>query len=149
MHKEAKYLLDHGLAIPSESPWTSPSLLIPKPDQTVHFCTDYCKVNAITKPDSLPLPRMDDCVDCVELLNRYWQLSLTPRASEISAFAIPDQSMHCTVMPFGIRKASATFQLLMRKVLGEVAHCEVCLNDIVVYMSTWPEYVHSEKSLTG
>ncbi len=26
------------------------------------FCTDFRKVNAVTKPDSFPLPRMEDCV---------------------------------------------------------------------------------------
>lgn len=118
MQQEAKYLLDHGHAIPSESPWSSPSLLVPKPDQTVHFCTDYRKVNAITKPDSFPLPRMDDCVDRVgaakfvtklDLLKEYWQVPWTPCASEISAFITPDQFMQYTVMPFGLRNTPATF----------------------------------------
>lgn len=65
MQREAEYLLENGLAMPSSSPWSSPSLLVPKPDQTFRFCNDYRKVNAITKPDSFPLPRMDDCVDWV------------------------------------------------------------------------------------
>jgi len=38
-------------------------LLVPKPNNTSRFCTDFRKVNAVTKPDSFPLPRMDDCVD--------------------------------------------------------------------------------------
>lgn len=62
------------------------------------FCTDYRKVNAVTKPDSFPLPRMDNCVDRVgsakwltklDLLKGYWQVLLTKHASEISAFVTP------------------------------------------------------------
>lgn len=51
--------------------------------------------------------------------------------------------MQYTVMPFGLRNAPATFQQLMRKVLGEVAHCEVYSDDIVVHLSTWPKHVQS------
>ena len=48
---EVKYLLDHGLAKPSHSSWCSPCLLVSKPDNTYRFCTDYRKVNKVTKPD--------------------------------------------------------------------------------------------------
>lgn len=34
--------------VPS-SPWSSPSLLVPKSDQMPHFCMDFRKVNAVTK----------------------------------------------------------------------------------------------------
>ncbi len=83
------------LAEPSKSPWSSPCLLGPKSDYSLRFCTDYRKVNDITKPDSFPLPRLEDCVDRVgssqfvtrlDLLKGYWQVPLTARASEISAF---------------------------------------------------------------
>lgn len=86
MQQEAKYLLEHGFAIPSNSSWSSPSLLFPKSDQSPRFCNEYRKVNAVTKPDSFPLPRMDDCIDRVgtakfvsklELLKGYWQVPLT------------------------------------------------------------------------
>ncbi|KAI3370534.1 hypothetical protein L3Q82_025293 [Scortum barcoo] len=65
MKQEVEYLLENGFAVPSSSPWSSTCLLVPKSDQTHRFCTDYSKVNAITKPDSFPLPHMDDCVDRV------------------------------------------------------------------------------------
>ncbi|KAL1282362.1 hypothetical protein QQF64_001165 [Cirrhinus molitorella] len=55
MRKEVDYLLAHGLAVPSLSPWSSPCLLVPKPDGSFRFCTDYRKVNSVTKPDSFPL----------------------------------------------------------------------------------------------
>ena len=51
MKKEADYLLENGLAVPSCSPWSSPCLLAPKSDGTSRFCTDYRKVNAVTVSD--------------------------------------------------------------------------------------------------
>ena len=63
MRKEVDYLLDHGLAVPSQSPWASPSLLVPKEDGQLRLCTDYRRVNSVTVPDAYPLPRVDDLID--------------------------------------------------------------------------------------
>ena len=41
MRKEVKFLLENGLAIPSDSPWASPCILTPKPDKSFRICTDY------------------------------------------------------------------------------------------------------------
>lgn len=62
---EVRYMLESKLAEPSFSSWASPCILVSKPDGTNRFCTDYRKVNGVTKPDSFPLPRMEDCVDQV------------------------------------------------------------------------------------
>ena len=110
MSSEVQYLVDYGLAEPSSSAWSSLCILVLKPDGTVRFCTDYMKVNAVTKPDSFPLPCMEDCVDRVgsarfvsklDLLKAYWQVLLTTRAAEISAFVTPDCFMQYSVMAFG------------------------------------------------
>ncbi len=91
--------MKHGLAVPSYSPWCSPCLLVPKPDGSSRFCTDYRKVKQVTKADSYPLPRIEDCVDRIgrskfvtklDLLKGCWQVALTEGASEISTFATPD-----------------------------------------------------------
>ena len=74
-------------------------LLVPKPDGTYRFGTDYRKVNRVTKSDSFPIPRVDDCIDRIgnakhvtksDLLKGFWQVPLTDRAKEISAFVTPD-----------------------------------------------------------
>ncbi|KAI2655643.1 Transposon Ty3-I Gag-Pol polyprotein [Labeo rohita] len=65
MKAEVDYLHRNNFASPSQSAWSSPCLLVPKADSSVRFCTDYRKVNAVTKPDSFPLPRMEDCIDRV------------------------------------------------------------------------------------
>lgn len=152
MQEETAYLLEHGFAVPSSSPWSSPCLLVPKSGGKFRFCTDYRKVNSITKPDSYPLPRMDDCIDRVgaakfvtklDLLKGYWQIPLTARASEISAFVTPDHFLQYKRMAFGMRNAPATFQRLMRIVLAGLENCEAYLDDIVVYSSDWQQHLTS------
>lgn len=56
---EVEYMVDNGIAVPSSSSWASPCLLVPKSDNTPRFCTDFRKVNKVTKPDSFALPRMN------------------------------------------------------------------------------------------
>ena len=150
LQKEVKFMLDHHIAEQSFSPWSSPCILVPKPDHTYRFCTDFRKVNAVTKPDSFPLPRMDDCVDRIgsavfvskiDLLKGYWQIPLSERAKEISAFVTPDSFLQYTVLPFGLRNAPASFQRLVNHVLAGASNCEAYLDDLVVYSATWREHV--------
>lgn len=145
-----QYLLDNGLAVPSSSSWSSPCLLVKKPDSTYRFCTDYRKVNVVTKPDSYPLPRIEDCVDQVgaaryvskfDLLKGYYQVPLTPRAQEISAFVTPNGLYSYTRMPFGLRNAPSTFQRLMNQVVGGLEGCAVYLDDVVCYSETWEDHL--------
>ncbi len=152
MKKEVTYLLENGLAKPSSSSWSSPCLLTPKSDGTPRFCTDFRKVNAVTVPDSFPLPRMEDCIDSIgsavfitklDLLKGYWQVPLTDKASDISAFVTPDHFLQYTVMAFGMRNAPATFQRLMNIVLGDVPQCNVYLDDVVVYSNDWESHLAS------
>ncbi|KAL1248067.1 hypothetical protein QQF64_023443 [Cirrhinus molitorella] len=150
MRDEVEYLARNGYAIASQSPWSSPCILVPKSDGSLRFCTDFRKVNSVTKADSFPLPRVEDCVDRVgssryvtklDLLKGYWQVPLTQRASEISAFVTPDAFMQYTVMAFGMRNAPATFQRLMQTVLSGIENCEVYLDDVVVYSMSWEDHL--------
>ncbi|KAF7654545.1 hypothetical protein LDENG_00068500 [Lucifuga dentata] len=63
LDSEGKYMLDNGIAVLSSSSWASPCLLVPKSDNTPRFCSDFRKVSNVTKSDSFPLLRMDDCID--------------------------------------------------------------------------------------
>lgn len=91
-------------------------------------------MNAVTVPDSFPLPWMEDCIDTIgavvystNLLKWCWQVSLIPKASETSVFVTPDHFAQYTVMAFGMRNVPATFQRLMNLVLGDVENWNVQL----------------------
>ena len=107
-------MLDNDIIEPSKSEWSSPCVLVPKPDGSYPFCTDYRKVNSVTKTDSYPIPRIDDCIDKVgtakfvskfDMLKGYWQVPLTQKAKEISAFVTPNGFYQYTVMPFGMKNS--------------------------------------------
>ena len=156
MEKEMKYMLDNRIAEPSASSWASPCLLVDKSDKSPRFCTDYRKVNGVTKPDAYPLPRMEDCVDQVGsanfvskfyLLRRYWQAPMSQRGREVSAFMTPFGLFSYSVMSFGLRNAPATFQRLMNMVVSGLEGCAVYLDDVVIYRDTWEDHVCRIKRL--
>ena len=60
LKEEIQYLLDNDFIDPSQSQWNSPCILVPKPDGTYRMCTDYRKVNNLSKTDTFPIPRIDD-----------------------------------------------------------------------------------------
>ena len=96
MRKKVQYMLMNDLIEPSISPWSSPCLLVRKPgEDSYRFCTDFRKVNAVVRSDFYPIPRIDDCIDQLgktkfmtklDLLKGFWQVRLTEKAKEITAF---------------------------------------------------------------
>lgn len=145
-------MLDHGIIQPSSSPWASPIVLVAKKDGSTRFCVDYRKVNAITKPDVFPLPRIDDSLDLLagtgyfltlDLASGYWQVAMEDDSREKTAFTTQEGLFEFTVMPFGLCNAPATFQRLMENVLAGLARdkCIVYLDDILVMGRTFEEHL--------
>ena len=150
LKEEIKYLLENDFIAPSNSSWSSPCILVPKPDGSYRMCTDYRKVNSVTKTDTFPIPRMDDCIDKVgkakyvtkfDLLKGFWQVPLTDRAKEISAFVTPYGLYQYKVMPFGMKNSPASFQRLINKVIADLEGCEAYIDDVIIYSDTWEEHL--------
>ena len=150
MRDEVNFLLDHGLASPSQSPWASPCLLVPKEGDQLRLCTDYRRVNSITVPDAYPLPRVDDLIDEVgtaqyitkiDLMKGYYQIPLTEEAKSISAFTTPFGLYHYNVMPFGMRNSPATFQRAMNYLLHDLKGVGVYLDDILIFSHGWQQHL--------
>ena len=150
MLEEVDYLLKHGLATPSKSPWASPCLLVPKEGGSMRFCTDYRKVNTVTVKDSYPLLRVDDVIDAIgnakfvtkiDLLKGYYQVELSDNAKEISAFITPFGLYEYTIMPFGMCNAPSTFQRIVNLIIQGLEGIYAYLDDIVVTGDTWDEHL--------
>jgi hypothetical protein len=60
IEKQVEELLAKGLIKPIQTSWAVPVVLVNGRNGKIRFCCDYRKVNAITKPDVYPIPRLDD-----------------------------------------------------------------------------------------
>ena len=145
-------MLKQGVIKPSTNAWASPVVLVPKKDGNLWFCVDYRRVNAITKKDVYPLPRIDDILDTLgqahyfstlDLASGYWQIEMDPATKDKSAFTTHAGLFEFERMSFGLCNAPATFQRLMQAVLAgmEWDFCFVYLDDILVRSRTFEEHL--------
>ena len=156
MRKEVEYLIANGLAVPSNSPWASPCLLVPKADGKMRLCTDYRKLNAVTQADPYPLPRINDTMDAVanmkyltkiDLLKGFYQVPLSREARRVSAFVTPDGLYEYTVMPFGMRNSGSTFQRLANHLVSGFRNVKAYIDDILIHTKTWEEHIVTLRAL--
>lgn len=150
--EEVKEMLDNDIIRPSRSPWASPVVLVTKKDGGIRFCTDYRKINAITKKDVYPLPRIDDALDALhkskifstlDLASGYWQIEMDPKDREKTAFICEQGLFEYNIMPFGLCNAPATFQRLMDAILAGLKWtcCLVYLDDIIIYSESFEDHL--------
>ena len=58
-----KEMLESGTNRPSQSAWCNAVVLVQKKDGGLHFCISFCCLNAHTKKDSYPLPRIQEALE--------------------------------------------------------------------------------------
>ncbi|BES95719.1 multicellular organismal development [Nesidiocoris tenuis] len=147
-------MLEQDVIEPSNSPWASPVVLIPKKDGSTRFCIDFRKINQVTKKDSYSLPCIQELLDAlggakwfcsVDLKCGYWQIALKEEDKEKTAFSLYRKGLwQFKVMPFGLTNAPATFQRLMEAVVPpEIAL--TYLDDVIVY---GPDFNHQTNDQT-
>ena len=114
--RQLKSMQESGVIQPSTSPWASPVVMVQN-----QFCVE---LNAVTRPDSFPLPRMDDLLgqshyfSTLDLASGYWQIRVHQDSVPKTAFITPQGLFEFRVMPFGLTNAPSIFQRLMQHVLA-------------------------------
>ena len=113
-------MLEAGAIRPSQSAWCNAMVLVRKKDGSLHFCIDFCCLNAHTKKDSYPLPRIQEALEsivgashfsCLDLKSGFWQIRMDEALKQYTAFTMGNLGFFkCDRMPFGLCNAPATFQ---------------------------------------
>ena len=103
------------------------SLSIKRTEAPECALTIYRKLNAVTRKDAYPLPRIDDALNALsgskwfstlDLISGYWQVEKGKTDQEKSAFCTSEGLFEFKVRPFGLCNAPATFERLMDLVLA-------------------------------
>jgi len=150
-------MLENDIIETSKSPWSSPIILVKKKTQTdekqqYRFCIDFRKLNQVTIKDCYPLPRIDETVDALggakffstlDLASGYWQVPVSEKDREKTAFCANNKLFQFKVMPFGLCNAPSTFQRLMDTILRNLTwkYCLVYLDDIIVFSSNFDAHI--------
>lgn len=146
-------MLALGVVQPSKSGWSSPIVLVDKPDGSTRFCVNFRRVNAVTKRDAYPLPYVTTILDrlrdaqyltSLDIKSAYWQIPLSKESQEKTAFTIPGRGLfEFVTMPFGLHNAPATWQRFIDSVIGAdlEPNVFVYLDDIVVVTSTFDRHL--------
>lgn len=115
MYAELDRMLDHGVIVQSDSPWSHPVTLVRRGEKN-RLCLDARKLNALTIKVAYPLPHIESLlsrlgdtyyISSVDLKNAFWQIQLDPYSREKTAFTVPGRPLyHFKVMPFGLCNAA-------------------------------------------
>ena len=107
-------MLEHGFIRPSDSPYGSPVLFVPKKDGSLRFCIDYRWLNKKTVKNRYPLPLPEELFDRlgnarvftkIDLRSGYWQMPVKPGDIPKTAFKTRWGLYEFLVMPFGVTNA--------------------------------------------
>ena len=99
---------------------------------------------------------MEDCIDHIghskyvtklDLLKGYWQVPLSSRAKEISAFVTPNGFFQYKVMSFGTKNAPETFQRMINKIISKLEGCQGYIDDVIVHGESWEQHLSRVRSL--
>lgn len=144
-------LLEAGVIRESESPFSSPIVVVRKRYGDVRLCIDYRKLNLQTVKDAYGLPNLEESFSALtgskwftvlDLKSGYYQIGMDEADKAKTAFVTPLGFWEWNRMPQGVTNAPSTFQRLMEKCVGDLHLKEVLvfLDDIIIFSATLEEH---------
>lgn len=153
-------LLDRDIVQVSCSPYSAPIVVVQKKDGSIRLCVDYRQLNAKTRKDAYPLPRIEESLDALagarlfstlDLTAGYNQIPMAEKDKQKTAFCTPFGLFEFNRMPFGLCNSPSTFQRLMERIFGDERYNSLLLylDDIVVFSSSFETHLQRLEMVLG
>ncbi len=147
LQKIKKYLIDHlnkEFIFFSFASYVLLILFIKKKDDSLHFCVDYRKLNALIKQNHYFLSLIDKTFACIQeskyltwlnIIVAFNKLCMHSDNEDLTIFIIFFNSYKYHVMLFELINKSAFYQHYMNDMLFKYLHqfCQIYLDDIIIY----------------
>ncbi len=150
LQKMKNYLIEHlnkSFISFSSISYTSLILFIEKKDDSLRFCVDYRKLNALIKQDHYSLFLIDETLARIQDSKYLTQLNIIVifnklhmhlKSEDLTIFITSFNFYKYHVMSFKLINDSTFYQHYMNDVLFDYLHqfCQIYLNDIIIYSKT-------------
>ncbi len=147
LQKVKKYLIDHlnkGFIFFSFASYVSLILFIEKKDDSLRFCVNYRKLNALIKRNHYSLPLIDETLARIQeskyltrlnIIVAFNKLCMHSGSEDLTIFIIFFDSYKYHVMLFELINESTFYQHYMNDMLFKYLHqfCQIYLDDIIIY----------------
>ena len=121
--------------------WTTPMLVVPKPNKDVRISVDYSHLNQSVNWEQYHLPTAEKIVPkferskyftTLDAASGFWQISLVKESSKLTTFLTPHGRFRFTRLSFGLNLGTEIFHRAMSAMLKgiEGTICYVC--DVLV-----------------
>jgi len=150
LQKVKKYLIEHlnkEFIFFSFASYVSLILFAEKKDESLRFCVNYRKLNALIKRDRYPLSLIDETLARIQeskyltrlnIIVAFNKLHMHSGSEDLTTFITFFDSYKYHVMLFELTNESTFYQHYMNDVLFKYLHqfCQIYLNDIIIYSKT-------------
>lgn len=144
LKRQLEKLSNLGLIRPSSFPWGASVLFVKKKDGSMRICIDYRAINRVTRQDTHPLPRIDECLERlggarffskVELKSGYHEVRIRLEDIRKQPLTLDMGLTNFWFFHSVLRNTPPTFQRLMNLVLPDYVDdfVIVYLDDILIY----------------
>ncbi len=147
LQKIKKYLINHlnkEFIFFSFASYISLILFIEKKDDSLRFCVDYRKLNALIKWDCYSLLLIDEILACIQeskyliqlnIIIMFNKLCMHSDNKDLTIFIIFFNSYKYHIMLFELINELTFYQHYMNDMLFKYLHqfCQIYLNDIIIY----------------
>lgn len=151
VEEELNHLLEADVIEPAHgpTPWTSPVVVVPKPNGDVRLCVDMRRVNEAIIRERHPIPTVDEVVaelshskhfSKLDLRKGYHQIELHEESRPITTFVTHRGLFRYKRLMFGISSAPEMYHHIIQQVLQGCQGATNISDDIIVHGQTQQEH---------
>lgn len=150
LQTEIQALLQDGIITRSNSLFSAPCFVKPKPDRSGRILIDYRQLNSGSIEIQYHFPSVSEqfhrflgmkYFSKLDLKKGFYQVNISPADRHKTAFATTSGKYEFTRLPFGILNAPKYFHNLITEIMAPIENTIVFVDDIIVFAKTEREHL--------